>query len=192
MSLPSITETKNATLLRIELWLQLRATLQHLHIFAILDLRLVAATLSWQQGQRHSTFVECHGTRILQVKIYILIMDPEHTVLMTSSRYCYFNYAGNYNTDSNFYIMECLGLMAAIPRWMLGQRHTWWSRVPKAPSTYQVPILTYWPDLLKMTIKLEPTDAAVHYFTGWTDTYPTLKLLRAPSGLYWKNGLKVV
>ena len=43
-------------------------------------------------------------------------MDPEHTVLMTSSRYCYFNYAGNYNTDSNFYIMECLGLMAAIPR----------------------------------------------------------------------------
>jgi hypothetical protein len=116
-------------------------------------------------------------------------MDPEHTVLMTSSRYCYFNYAGNYNTDSNFYIMECLGLMAAIPRWMLGQRHTWWSRVPKAPSTYQVPIVTYWPDLLKMTIKSEPTDAAVHYFTGWTDTYPTLKLLRAPSGLYWKNGL---
>ncbi len=55
----------------------------------------------------------------------ILLTDPvQHELLTMNHRYCCFIHAGNHNTttNSNFYIMECLGLMAAIPRRKQGQR----------------------------------------------------------------------
>ena len=67
MSLPSITETRNATLLRIRIVILAAHYTATSSPSAFPDLRLVAATLSRPQGQRHLIFsrVRCHGTRIL-------------------------------------------------------------------------------------------------------------------------------
>ena len=119
MSLPSITETKNATLLRIRIVISAvhyTATSSH-----FCNSRPEAGGHHPQQTAR-PTAPDLFKGQVPRhphtISYAILLMDPVPHITLTmfpDTAFVYMQATSTF-TLSNFYIMEFLGLMAAIPR----------------------------------------------------------------------------